>query len=121
MFTKFFTVSTLSLALLTAGSVALSQDTPLCFMKKSDGTVINLNKLCKDKKPVSQQPSRQAPDPNQGSDGGQPSSPDNVLDPSVKLVPGQTQKPPIEVYKTPSDLWQQVPGLQTPIQEIPVR
>jgi hypothetical protein len=117
MFTKLLTASALSVALLTSGSVVLSQDDSLCFMKKSDGTIIDLRHLCQDKKPMPQQAPGQPLDPNQGSDGGPPSPPENVLNPSVKLIPGQTQKPPIEVYQTPSELWQQTPGLQKPIQE----
>jgi hypothetical protein len=121
MFTKILTASTLAIALLTSGSVVLSQENPLCYMKKSDGTMIDLSHLCQDKKPMPQQTPGQPLDPNQGSDGGPPSSPENVLNSSVKLVPGQTQKPPMEVYQTPSELWQQTPGLPKPIQEGPVQ
>ena len=121
MFTKFFAVSTLSIVLLISSRMASSQENALCYMKKSDGTIINLSELCTNKEPMPPQTSGQPLDSNQGSDGGQPSPPSNVLDPLVKLVPGQTQKPPIEVYKNPSELWQQIPGLQQPIQESPVR
>jgi hypothetical protein len=109
-----------TIVILVPIKIAIAQTNSLCYMEDNQSNIIDLSKICgKTPKPT---PKKQPTPPNNGSDGKAPTSPPIHLDPSVKLIPNQTQKPPIVLRDKPSPLWNQVPDLDSPLkQQSPIR
>ena len=106
-----------TIVILAPTKIAIGQGNSICYMEDSKAVYLDLSKIC-GKSPTPNS-STSPPTPMSNGIDGKPSTPPAPISPNIQLVPNQTQKPPIVLRNNSSPLWNLIPDLPTPLEQLP--